>query len=49
MAWVENGWKDGNDKQIKNWKTKLTNTIPYLREDSARDNTVWTPPKLKEL
>lgn len=49
MAWVENGWKDGNDKQIKNWKTKLTNTIPYLREDSARDNSVWIPPKLKEL
>jgi len=31
-AWVENGWKDGNDKKIKNWRTKLQNTIPYFRK-----------------
>jgi hypothetical protein len=31
-AWVENGWKDGNNKVIKNWKSKLLNTIPYLKE-----------------
>ena len=49
MAWVENGWKDGNDNQIKNWKVKLTNTIPYLKEDSAQDKNVWIPPKLKVL
>lgn len=29
--WVENGWKDGNGTKIKNWKTKLKNTIPYLK------------------
>ena len=29
-AWVENGWKDGNDKPIKNWKVKILNTIPHL-------------------
>lgn len=29
-AWLESGWKDGNGKPIKNWKTKLKNTIPYL-------------------
>jgi hypothetical protein len=29
-AWVENGWKDGNDKVIKNWKSKILHTIPYL-------------------
>ena len=32
-AWVENGWKDGNNKPIKNWKAKLLNTIPYLKND----------------
>lgn len=31
-SWVENGWKDGNDKDIKNWKIKLNNTLPYLKE-----------------
>ena len=29
-SWKENGWKDGNDKQIKNWKSKLLNTLQYL-------------------
>lgn len=29
--WVENGWKDGNGSKIKNWKTKLKNTIPFLK------------------
>jgi len=31
-AWVVNGWKDGNDKAIKNWKTKLLNTLPHIEE-----------------
>jgi uncharacterized protein YdaU (DUF1376 family) len=30
-SWVEAKWKDGNGKEIKNWKTKLANTIPYLK------------------
>lgn len=29
-AWVQNGWKDGHNKQIKNWKSKIRNTIPFL-------------------
>jgi hypothetical protein len=29
-AWVENGWKDGRDNEIKNWKSKLLQTIQYL-------------------
>lgn len=29
-AWVTNGWKDGNQKKIINWKSKLLNTIPHL-------------------
>jgi hypothetical protein len=31
-SWIVNDWKDGNDKPIKNWKTKLLNTIPHLRK-----------------
>ena len=30
-SWHENGWKDGNNKQIKSWKAKIRNTIPFLK------------------
>ena len=30
-SWVQNDWKDGNDNPIKNWKSKLLNTLPYLK------------------
>jgi predicted transcriptional regulator len=32
-SWVSNDWctlKDGKDKPIKNWKSTLNNTLPYL-------------------
>jgi len=29
-SWIENGWRDGNDKPIVNWKVKLLNTLPYI-------------------
>ena len=32
QSWVDNGWKDGNGNDIKNWKNTLRNTLPYLRE-----------------
>lgn len=32
-TWIENNWKDGNGNEIKNWKTKLKNTLPYLKEN----------------
>lgn len=38
-SWIENDWKDGNDKPIKNWKTKILNTLPYISETSKRVNT----------
>lgn len=31
-SWVENGWRNGNGKPIKNWKSTLLNTIPYIKE-----------------
>lgn len=30
-SWVENKWRDGKGQKIKNWKTKLANTIPFLK------------------
>lgn len=30
-SWIENGWKDGNGKVITNWKSKIKNTIPFLK------------------
>lgn len=29
--WIENGWKDGHGNEIKQWKTKLKNTLPHLK------------------
>ena len=40
-AWVENNWKDGKDKKIKNWKTKLLNTIPYLKNEKQRRTATY--------
>jgi hypothetical protein len=37
-AWVENGWKDGNGKPIKNWKSKILNTIAYLPKKTRQTN-----------
>jgi len=39
QAWIENGWKDGKDKKIVNWKSKLLNTLPYINETNQRNNT----------
>jgi len=36
-SWVENEWKDGHGKEIKNWKTKLKNTLPYLKENMNKN------------
>ena len=33
-SWLENKWKDGHNKPIKNWKTKLQNTMPYFKKDN---------------
>ena len=30
-TWVDDGWKDGNGKNITNWKLKMKNTIPHLK------------------
>lgn len=42
-SWVENEWRDGNNKQIKNWKSKLTNTVQYLKVKEVK--TGYDPTK----
>ena len=42
-AWIENGWKDGNNKPIIKWKAKLLNTIPHLK--AIRSNGEHRPTK----
>jgi len=37
-AWIQNGWKDGNDKKIKNWKTKILHTLPHLKNIAKSDD-----------
>ena len=44
-AWKENGWKDGNDKKIVNWKTKLLNTMPHMKLNQKE----VVPPSYKRL
>lgn len=39
-SWFENGWKDGNNQKIKNWKTKLKNTLPFLKEIKKENEPV---------
>jgi len=43
--WVSDGWKDGNENEIKNWKTKLKNTLPHLKP--LQYNQPQTPVKPK--
>jgi len=38
-AWIENNWRDGNNKKIINWKSKLLNTLPYLNKSSLGSNS----------
>ena len=37
-SWVENGWKNGNDKPIKNWRSTLTNTLPFILNEGTSNN-----------
>lgn len=38
-AWLENDWRDGYDKPIKNWKSKLLNALKYI--DKIKEETTW--------
>ena len=34
-SWKEAGWVNGNGKRIKNWKSTLLNTLPYLQKEKS--------------
>jgi len=44
-SWKESGWKDGHNKLIKNWKSKILNTIPYLKSENKTQNFIDTENK----
>lgn len=48
-SWVENDWRDGNDNRIKNWKSKLLNTLPYLPEKKTFDRAKTEKVDVKEV
>ena len=35
-SWIENNWKDGNGVEIINWKNKLLNTLPHIKEKQIK-------------
>ena len=37
-AWVSDGWCDGNGNKIKNWKTKIQNTMPHFRRTNHKSS-----------
>jgi hypothetical protein len=39
-AWKANGWRDGKGKEILNWKSKILNTLPYIKEKNS-GNTMF--------
>lgn len=39
QQWVDNDWRDGHDKKIKNWKTKIQNTYPFLTKTQPQKQT----------
>lgn len=41
-SWLENGWKNGHGKPIKNWKSTLLNTIQYLESNGKQESKVVT-------
>lgn len=39
QTWVNDGWKDGYGKAIKNWKLKFQNVEPHLKKDYGKSIT----------
>lgn len=39
-AWIENDWKDGNNNKIINWKSKLLQTLPHIRETKITEQPI---------
>ena len=41
-SWLDDNWKDGYGKPIKNWKNKINNTIPHLKANYGSTNNKRT-------
>jgi len=39
QSWIANDWRNGNGKQIKNWKSTILNTLPYLNNKESVEKT----------
>ena len=39
-SWLENGWKNGYDKPITNWKSSIKNALPFLQNELHSDTAV---------
>lgn len=37
-SWNENNWSTGKGDKIKNWKTTLLNTLPYLKKEKKTES-----------
>lgn len=42
-TWYSNGWVNGYDKPITNWKQTLKNTLPYLK---SQNNNIFNIPNI---
>lgn len=38
-AWIENDWKDGKNNKIINWKSKLLQTLPHIKETKITEQS----------
>lgn len=43
LAWKENDWRDGYDKKISNWKSKILNNLKYIGENKSSGTTFNSP------
>jgi len=41
-SWIENGWKTGHGKEIKNWKSTLLQTLPHIKEKKVTSSSFDT-------
>ncbi len=42
QQWVQDEWNDGFGNKIKNWKTKILNTIPHLKNNQNGKHSTQT-------
>lgn len=36
-SWMENGWKNGSDRPITNWKSTLKSSLPFMKNTTVND------------